>query len=538
MMQNVAQCVAGELARAGVDRIFGLPGGEVLGLIEACRQQGIDFVLTRHEANAGLAAAVYGKLKNAPGAALATLGPGAANLMLPLANSYLDREPLVALSAQLPQSFPRSHTHQLLPLLESYGPVTKFSAAIDPFNVNQVVAQACRTALSQPMGPAFLTLSAADAARPPAAVRSSGSPAAAGDHAGSTLAGEAESVAGEVRKALAKASRPLVLVGIGANQILAPQLRQWLDAWQLPVAVTPKVKGIVDETKPNFVGVVGGMAADALMCDALREADLLIGFGLDPVEIDKLWHAELSILWLLENANAVGQLPAENALLIDHRQLLASLNRLDPPQVWNRPFRTFQEQRQALMAGSSSRSAAMWPADAVRSLAELLPPETIVTTDVGSHKYLFGQFWPSRLPQTFFMSNGLSGMGYGLPAALGAKLARPESPVLAVVGDGGFSMNFQELETMERVNAPVVTLVLSDHSYSLIKLAQEGRSLPGHGVDFNPIDHVKAAEACGVEAVRTNDPDRLAAAVGRAVTDQRSLVVDIPIHYSDYRKIF
>ena len=163
----------------------------------------------------------------------------------------------------------------------------------------------------------------------------------------------------------------------------------------------------------------------------------------------------------------------------------------------------------------------MWPGDLIRALSGAVPPETIVTTDVGSHKYLFGQFWPSRHPETFWMSNGLSGMAYGLSAAIGAKLARPDAPVLAAVGDGGFSMNAQELETAERIGAPFVTIVLEDGSYSLIKLAQENRKLEPYRMDFGPIDNVKMAESCGVEALRTSNPDELAAAVRRAVEQRQ-----------------
>ena len=162
-------------------------------------------------------------------------------------------------------------------------------------------------------------------------------------------------------------------------------------------------------------------------------------------------------------------------------------------------------------------SGTMWPGDIVQALAAVMPPETIVTTDVGSHKYLFGQFWPSRQPETFWMSNGLSGMAYGLSAAIGAKLARPDAPVLAAVGDGGFSMNAQELETAERVGAPFITVVLEDGSYSLIKLAQAGKKLEPYRMEFGPIDTVKMAEACGVAGLRTTNPDELAAAAEGAV---------------------
>ena len=205
---------------------------------------------------------------------------------------------------------------------------------------------------------------------------------------------------------------------------------------------------------------------------------------------------------------------------------------------WATPFAAFQQQRANLLNGTSGAPDTMWPGDLIRALADAVPAETIVTTDVGSHKYLFGQFWPSRHPDTFWMSNGLSGMAYGLSAAIGAKLAHPDRTVLAAVGDGGFSMNAQELETAERIGAPFITVVLEDQSYSLIKLAQENRKLEPYRMDFGPIDNVKMAEACGVKGVRTSNPDELASAVRDAVKRNASLVAAIPVHYSDYRRLF
>ena len=336
----------------------------------------------------------------------------------------------------------------------------------------------------------------------------------------------------------------MVLSGLGIDQANAGRIRRWIDAWQLPVAVTPKVKGIVDETAATFVGVISGMAADGLMCEALGAADLLVGFGLDPVEVDKTWHAELPIHWVLDAPNVGGRVP-DGAELVDHTELLDALGP-SAPAVWNEPFRDFQQKRRDMLqrpAGddqrrSASGGATMWPGDIVSALARALPPETIVTTDVGSHKYVFGQFWPSRDPETFWMSNGLSGMAYGLSAAVGAKLARPTAPVLAALGDGGFSMNAQELETAERVGARFVTVVLEDDSYSLIKLSQEGRKLEPYRTDFGPIDTVKMAEACGVDGLRTANPDDLFAAARRAVDRQQSLVIAVPVDYSDYRRLF
>ena len=530
-MTTTAAATAKAIADAGIKRVFGLPGGEVLVLIDELRRAGVEFVLMRHEANAGLAAAVYGKLERQPGVVLVTLGPGAANLMLPLANSLLDQEPLLAISAQIPDDFPASHTHQLLPLHDMYRPVTRCVGKITARNVGAIVPEAIAACMRRPFGTAYLTLSAREALTaaepfPPRPATPRDSPD--GDPARAATA---------LTDALRRSRRPLVIAGLGVDPANADRLRRWTQAWGLPVAVTPKIKGIVDETAANFVGVVGGMAADDLMCEALQSADLRIGFGLDPVELDKTWHAELPMHWVLEAPN-VGEIVPPGAGLVSHAELLDWLIASEAPAEWGAPFGEFQRRRLGKLEGRSASAEAMWPGELVEALASVLPPETIVTTDVGSHKYLFGQYWPSRRPETFWMSNGLSGMAYGLSAAIGAKLARPGVPVLAVVGDGGFSMNSQELETAERVGAPFITVVLEDASYSLIKLSQESKKLEPYAMDFRPIDSVKIAEACGVPGLRTRDPEALRRAVKDAASRNRSLVVGVPVDYRDYRKLF
>jgi acetolactate synthase I/II/III large subunit len=532
---TTAAATARAIAGAGIDRVFGLPGGEVLVLIDELRRSGVDFVLMRHEANAGIAAAVYGKLRRQPGVVLTTLGPGAANLMLPLASSYLDQEPLLAISAQIPGDFPASHTHQLLPLHDLYRPVCRLVDTITAENVETVISRALQASMDRPYGPTYLTLSAREAVQ-----QRDGRAGAPPDRRAiqpQANEGVVEKMATELTDALRTARRPLVLVGLGTDVANAERLRGWVNDWNLPVAVTPKIKGIVDERAENFVGTVGGMAADGLMCDALKSADLLIGFGLDPVEVDKTWHAELPILWVLERPNVGGLVP-KGTELTDHAPLLDRLRRDRAPTEWSAPFGEIQRKRRDLLSNSSPSSDTVWPGALVQALASALPPQAIVTTDVGSHKFLFGQFWPSRKPETFWMSNGLSGMAYGLSAALGAKLARPHVPVLATVGDGGFSMNCQELETAERVGAPFITVVLEDRSYSLIKLVQEGRKLEAYRMDFNPIDTVKIAEACGVASMRTREPGAIAAAVTKAANENRSLVIAVPIDYTDYRRLF
>src|SRR5436309_2809290 len=168
-MHTTAAATARLLADAGIERVFGLPGGEVLVLMDELRRAGVDFVLMRHESNAGIAAAVHGKLRGQPGVVLTTLGPGAANLMLPLSSAYLDQEPLLAISAQVPDEFPDSHTHQLLPLRQTYGPLCRYVDTITGQNVGEVVPHALDECMRRPFGPAYLTLSAREAVKEAAA---------------------------------------------------------------------------------------------------------------------------------------------------------------------------------------------------------------------------------------------------------------------------------------------------------------------------------------------------------------------------------
>lgn len=529
---TVSEALAQELQSVGVDRVFGLPGGEVLGLIDALRRSDIEFALCRHEANAGIMAAVYGKLKRTVGVVLTTLGPGASNLMLPIASSLLDREPLLAIAAQVPTSWPAERTHQRLPLLESFRPLTKHSGSLHALNCRSLLRTAVAAATSEPQGPAFLTLSSDDAH----SVAQEADPGVRPALLNPVTLRPAGEVADELTRIIGEAQHPLIVVGLGTRPEVSEPLRRWIDDWRLPVVVTPKVKGIIDERSPHFIGVVSGMAIDALMVEAIRESDCVVGFGLDPVEIDGSWHMEVPMTWVLESPWATGLAPRTGLLAVDHDQLLAAMAKT-PPRHWDSVFEHARARRQIFLEDTPTLDPHPTPTSLVRTLMSAVPPETIVVTDVGSHKCLFGQFWESRFPETFFMSNGLSGMGYGLSAAIGASLARPEAPVLTILGDGGFSMNSQELETAKRLGAHFVTVVVADQSYSLIRHSQRSRGLDRYGVDFAPIDSVATAAACGIRAIRVEGLDMLARPVGEAIRSGESLLVEVPLDPDSYRGI-
>ncbi len=480
-------------------------------------------------------AAVYGKIKRTPGVALATLGPGAANLMLPIGSSLLDREPLLAISAQLPTDLPPTYTHQKLELEAAFRPMTKFTANLRPGAVRRPMRQALAAAITEPAGPAYVTISAADAraeAIPEPDVALAEPPAAY--HA-------AAAAADLISVKITEAKRPVVVAGLAVRPENAAAFTRWVESWSLPVMVTPKVKGVLDERSRCFVCVTGGMAADSLARQITDDADLIIGFGLDPVEIDPLWPATRPVLPVLESANAYGLLPAD-ALLVRHEEVLAALlAKTAPARHWSDEDlrglrRPFEEVRDGQSVARTPGS--IWPGEIVLAARAGAPDDTILTTDVGSHKYLFGQYWPTYSPGTFWMSNGLSGMGYGLPAAIGAKLAMPDRPVIAVVGDGGFGMTAAELETAKRAGAPIVVIVLVDSRLSLISLAQERRGYASTGTDFTRPDCVALAKAWGATGLRVETPEQLTEGVAAGLRSDGPVVIEVPVDYRHYKAIF
>jgi acetolactate synthase-1/2/3 large subunit len=517
---TLAEQIAAEVRGAGIERAFGIPGGEVLTLIEALERGGTEFVLCNHESSAGLMASAYGQLSGAPGLVLTTLGPGAANLLLPLANAQLDREALVAICGDLSSELPGSHTHQRMDLLGVFGPTTKYAAALRPRSGAGHLRAAVRAASEAPRGGALLTLSTSDAtATATAAAATANSSPAPADPA---------AAAERVAAALAAAERPLVLVGRGAEHEGSPSLRRWLAAWKLPVAVTPKAKGMVPGDGERYCGVLDGAGLGKLMGGLVAEADLIVGLGLDPVELIRPWHATSPLIWVGDCGPSEELDPGAEHLGAGVAVTVAALADRAPAGEWEDWTAGRVAERRAMQ---DDPALLTWIPKALRAA---LPADAIVTTDVGSHKCLVSQFLEVDEPGAFLTSNGLSAMGYGIPAAIGAKLARPSQPVVAVVGDGGVAMAAQELETAVRVGAPFVTVALVDTALSLIEQLQRMRGLPRAAVDYGPVDLGGLAEAYGAIGVTAAEPESLTAAVEVALRAERPTVIAVPIDGSGY----
>jgi acetolactate synthase-1/2/3 large subunit len=466
-MPSCADVLAATLRDAGVERMFGLPGGEILAFIEAARQVGIEFVLTRHEAVAALMADATGQMSQRPGVCVSTLGPGAMNLTLGVANAWLDRSPMFAITATTAESAKPYATHQQLDLNAVFRPFTKDSVTLDGTDTAAKVRRAWRTAREPRPGPVHLALPSDVATREE---RQTDDP--------STIARDPAALPAPSREAIdrmaaeiGRARRPIVVLGLDLDPRTTPAIvRRFVDALGVPVFVTPKAKGILSEDHPQFLGVCGGLAADGVILEFFKRSDLLVGVGFEPVESDKLWHHTMKLVSIGPVSIAAGEYRPALELTGDVVQSLTGLlaNRFGPFDWSDADRASFRGELERTLDDNPSPSGGLSPLAVTRCLRDLFPPETIVSTDVGSIKLIVSQAWRATRPLTFLESNGLSSMGYALPAAMAAKFLEPDRPVLCTMGDGGYAMVLADLETAVRHRLRFVTVVYNDSALSLI----------------------------------------------------------------------
>jgi acetolactate synthase-1/2/3 large subunit len=342
-----------------------------------------------------------------------------------------------------------------------------------------------------------------------------------------------------VAAAVAAARRPIVLLGLDLDPRTTPAIvRRFIDALAVPVFVTPKAKGIVPEDHPLFLGVCGGLAGDAVVLDFLGRADLLVGVGFEPVESDKLWHQTMKMAAIAPVSIASGAYrPALEVTGDVVQSLTALLARRFGPYDWSAAdIAAFRQEMERTLRPSHPPTAGLSPLAVTRRLRELFADDdTIVSTDVGSIKLIVSQAWRSRRPLTFLESNGLSAMGYALPAAMAAKFLAPDRPVLCTMGDGGYSMVFADLETAVRHRLRFLTVVYNDSALSLIKVAQERRGYPDYGVSYGVVDFAAASAALGAWARRVSTLPELDSAVEGAMRYNGPSVIEVQIDPAEYR---
>ena len=531
---NNADLIVATLKSAGIDRGFGIPSGNVLPLIEAMRQGGIEFVLTAHEGSAGFAADVMGRLTGRPGLGIATLGPGATNLATGVGDAFLDRSPMIAITCNLNLDLLGRRIQMLIDHHTLFRPITKASLALRPGRIGETVAAAIRIALTEPRGPVHLDLPE-DVALAPAreAVPAPGDiPAPDPPPPGSVAAAAAR---------IAAAKRPLAVIGSTAMRLGDPgRLRAVVERHRLPFASTTMAKGMIDEDHPLSIGCIE-RARRQIQRRLLARADLIVGLGYDPIEVEyEAWIGATPLVHLdIEAADTDGSVDIAHQAVGDLDAILLELLRAEPAaNEWTEP--EIAAHRDVFQASLRPEAPGFVPHQAIDVVRRVLPSDGILAFDVGAHTHQIASQWTAHAQRSFLITNGWSSMGFGLPAAIAAKLAMPDRPAVCLIGDGCFQMTCGELATARRMGLAIPVVVLNDGWLGLIKVKQMRRQYAHVGTALGtasgPEEGSTPEHYFGVRAVGVHTPEALGDALAEALAADEPRVIEAfvdPAHYDD-----
>ncbi|RIK35930.1 MAG: hypothetical protein DCC55_28865 [Chloroflexi bacterium] len=530
-MASVAEVLVSHLKEAGVGVVFGLPGGENVHLVDALRRAGIRFVLVRNESSALFMADAAARLTGKPGIALTTLGPGATNAVAGVAHAWLDRAPVLVITAETPEHLLAYHTHQVVDLEAIFRPITKGAFQVRADNVADLTPLALALTQDGRPGPVHLRLSNEEAARP-------AHPISPSPHLPTSPSPRPPipSDLAAARGLLARARRPVIVAGVG----LEPEqpyaaLRELAEAANAPVIVTPKAKGALPDDHPLAAGVIGLTRTDPAY-EILDEADAIVAVGFDVVELVKPWQQPQPLVWVAPWPNADPTVAAAAELVGPLTPTLQQLADSAFAGVLEWGETRVAQWRDNLAAQPLPEPAPgrLRPQQVLQALRRVAPRDLLVTTDVGSHKILAGLTWPALAPNRYLLSNGLSCMGFALPAAIAASLALGRQPAVALTGDAGLSMVLGELALVNELDVPVIVVVFNDSALDLIRSAQVRADKPAYGTEFSNPDFVQIAAAYGLNAVRVTDEAACAAALQTALAAGQPCLIEALIDPASY----
>ncbi|WP_432837972.1 thiamine pyrophosphate-binding protein [Dactylosporangium sp. CA-092794] len=534
---TTADVMVRALAAAGVQRIFAYPGDPIIEFMECARRHGIDVALGYREGTAAFMAEAHAMATGGIGTCVSTLGPGSTALVNGVAAATLDRVPMIAISGQIETARQAYFTHQVVEHEQLYRPVTKWAARVEAQAVATTMRKALRVATAERPGAVHLTCAAdtfaADAQD--ATVRTP--PFAADALAGQVFIADGATTRPETM--LAAARRPVLLAGIGASRGDAgPAVLALAAAVQMPVVVAPMAKGVVPEDNEWFAGVLD-MACNEIVWDLVRSADLVLAVGFDPVELIKPWRVPGAVVHIDTTPNTDQVYPSDLEIVGNIAAVLDALAR-DYTGQHRWTAAEVAAFRRRLRDGyySGRVEGHLNPTDVVDAVRAAAPPDTLVTTDVGSHKLLVGQGWPAMSPRSVLMTNGLSAMGFGIPAAIAAKMALPDRPVVAMVGDGGFAMTATELRHAAARGLGLAVVVFVDGSLNRIELKQSARSYPSTATRIDDIDLVLMAQSMSCDGARAETAGELEKALTGLATLTRPLVIEARIDPGQYQAQF
>ncbi len=531
--QDAARLLVRSLEAEGVEYVFGIPGEENIHFVHALNDSPIRYVLVRHEQAAAFMAEIYGRLTGRAGVASATLGPGAINLQLGVADATTNSTPVVAISAQVGLDRIYKESHQIVDLVSLFRPITKWSELAPTAEaLPEMVRKAFKTAQTERPGAVYLAI--------PEDVETAKVPASLAPLPVNVVRPQEPSPAQIDRAArvLAEARRPVVLAGHGATRAGASAaLISFSERLGLPVATTFNGKGVFPDDHRNALGAVGFMRHDYVNF-GFDEADVLIAVGYEPQEFDPAKvnpDADKKIIHIHQFPAEVDEhYPVEVGVQGDvSRSLHALADRVDRRFHVNGTGRKISRMlRDELSEGATDDGHPLAPRRIVADIRAAMGRDDIVLADTGAVKMWMARMYPTYEPNTLLVSNGLSSMGFAVPGAVAAKLARPDRRVLAATGDGAFLMNSQELETAVRENIPITVLIWDDSAYGLIEWKMDLDLGESSHTRFGNPDFVKYAESFGARGHRVESADELLPTLRRALEEDAVSVIAVPVDYS------
>ena len=546
-VRTAASLLVESLAAEGCEYVFSVPGEETLDILDALsRQDVVRHITTRHEQGAAFMADVYGRLTGRAAAAMATLGPGATNLVTGIADAFLDHAPMVAITGQTGLDKVHREAHQFVDIVRMLEPVTKWNQRVEQVEaLPEIARKAFRVAQLEKPGPTHIELPENLAATPiPDELRPIAPTRA-------YLPEPTDEAIAHAARLIAGSARPLVLAGNGVlRRNASDALRAFAKGLHVPVAVTFMGKGAIDDRSHLSLMAVGLQARDHVL-SGFDRADLVVCVGYDLVEYaPSRWNpdghkriihidtqpADVDVAYQPE-VELVGDIGGTLGRLLAAVEPLGISGRNASERHATRETLVHQDLRTALLAdlGAYERDDG-WPIKPQKAIADLrraLDPSDIVVSDVGAHKIWVARLYQAYEPNTVIISNGFAAMGISLPGAIAAKLVHPERRAIALCGDGGFLMNSQELETARRIGADITVIVWRDDGYGLIDWKQQSEFERPFGVAFTNPDFIAYAQSFGLAAFRPESADDLYPTLMRAIEHPGPTLVEVPIDYRE-----
>ena len=512
------------LSDAGATHAFGIPGGEVLALIQGLNASDLRFVLVKHENSGGFFAEGHWHMTGALPVLVATLGPGVANAVNVVANAMQDRVPLVFLTGCVESALIGSFTHQVVDHQAMLRPVVKGTFKLERGKIGEVLREAIALARSGQPGPVHIDV--------PVDVAESESIEVEVQPIGKIVSGEPDQT--NIKSALGllmSSKRPFAIAGVDAVlEDAGAAISAFCKTHHIPLVTTYKGKGLMPEADALCLGAAGlSPLADKTLMPLIAQADCLLLLGYDPIEMRvgwrNPWDDKKAVIEISPVVRDHGMHSSSVTVVDDIASALSALKH-SPSARWEAGEPVLAR---ATLQKDFSGPESWGPHAAFRVLRDVLPDKTVVTADSGAHRILLSQMWECRAPRTMLQSSGFCTMACALPLAAGAKLGRTDVPVVCVVGDAGLDMAAGELATLRDLQLPVIVCVLVDESLALIDLKQRKSQLPSIGVSFGKTDFAAVARAYGGHGVNVTNAAELTVELEKALLCNSFSVIAIHI---------